>query len=131
MTIHMVTFLFHLQEIGDLQVKVRELESAAVAKAADFDAANQQADITQKSLQAETSAVQKKLREAEQANARATSDHAAQKGKLDAKIQNQRQVTSAEKRLYNPQCYMNAWLNKLLTVKVMLAAHLGQEPFWG
>lgn len=81
-----------MQENSGLQNKIAELEALASEKANELDKLRQEANASKESLQSEITAMQRKLREMDQAASRASSEHAAQKTKLDAKIQNQRQV---------------------------------------
>jgi chromosome segregation ATPase len=67
-------------------------EEAALGRVSAAEASKGVAEIEKEGLQAELSALAKKVKEAEQAVARAISEAVSQKEKLDNKLQNQRQV---------------------------------------
>ncbi len=72
--------------------KLEEVEAAAKGKIATAEEAREKAIEQALSQEAELSSLQKRLKEAEQANARQASDFVAQKEKQDGKVHNQRQV---------------------------------------
>lgn len=82
-----------MQGKEDLSLKLAHVEASADERVASAEDAMEKAVAEAKAQEAEVLLLQKKLKESEQANARLSSDFASQKEKLDAKIQNQRQVS--------------------------------------
>lgn len=75
-----------------VQAKLAEREDLATQSLEEAKEGREKAAAEKQALDLELTALQKKLKEAEQANARLDTESAAQKAKLDGKIQNQRQV---------------------------------------
>lgn len=72
-----------------------EKETQAESEIATAQDAREKALEHAQSQEAELVSLQKRMKESEQASARLFSDFAAQKEKLDGKIQNQRQVNTS------------------------------------
>jgi len=81
-----------LQERENLLAELAAKEEAATARVSAAEVAKAASESEKEGLRGEVTALAKKVKEAEQAVARAVSESAAAREKLDSKIQNQRQV---------------------------------------